>query len=154
MFLRQNFIFCRLRLRGSGVWGSVWGRCCPADGLRVIKRLRWLFFEVVRISAKKARISKNVMLYNFFTFFQGLISFWFRVFFGGYELARGRKGLYITLFSADFRYFLIWASFQAWFRRVLRPACRPAVAGGADSVKLRDDRLYMYVLFSVYSILK
>ena len=55
-----------------GVWGFgvlSGGRCYPADGLQVSERLQWLYFEIKSISAKKARILKNVTLYNFFTFF-------------------------------------------------------------------------------------
>jgi hypothetical protein len=39
--------------------------------------------------------------------------------------------------------------FQARFRRVFRPACRSAVGGDADSVKLREGRLYMYIRFGI-----
>ena len=63
MFLRQNILY--FAVYASGGLGSdvlSGGRCCPADGLRVFKRLKWLFFKVGSISAKKARIQKNVML--------------------------------------------------------------------------------------------
>ena len=55
----------------SGVWGSGVLSGVAADLLTVcefFERLKWLYFKVVSFSAKKARISKNVMLYNFFTF--------------------------------------------------------------------------------------
>ena len=142
-----------------GVWGAVWGRCCPADGLRVFKRLRWLYFKAKSISAKKARIQKNVTLYNFFTFFYKRswaesvpISWVFRRLWAG----QGLRGLYIAPFFANFRYFLIWTSFQAWFS-----ACFPSSAAvlrsvvGAESVKLRQAVRrsgYIYVYPFRYSV--
>ena len=124
MFLRQNFIFCRLRLWGSGVWGAVWGSLLPCCCLRVIKRLRWLFFEVVRISAKKQGF-KKMWCYNIFSHFymsrsradHGLISWNFRRLWA----CKGLQGLYITLFSVIFWSGRASASFQACFLRVLRP---------------------------------
>ena len=158
MFLRQNFIFCRLRLWGSGVWGAVWGSLLSCCCLQVFKRLRWLYFKVVRISAKKARIQKNVMLYNFFTFLfersradHELISWVFRRWWACKRL----QGLYITPFFAVFRWLpnlgelssVIFGLFS------VLPAVLRLVVGLILS-SCEKVGLYMYVLFSVYSILK
>ena len=138
---------------GAGcLGGAVWGRCCPADGLRVFKRLKWLFFEVGSISAKKARILKNVILYNFFTFFYGLISCQFPSIAIRRWAGEGLQGLYIAPFFADFRWLPDLGELSSVFS-----ACYPSsvavllVLVGADSVKLWEGRLYICMYYFRYS---
>ena len=83
---------------------------------------------------------------------QGLISCRFREISSGDEPTRGRKGLYITLISAYFRYFPIWSSFGELSSVIFGSvAVLPAVLRLlvvlilSDSVKPREGRLYMHI---------
>ena len=159
MFLRQKFIFLPFTPRGG--WGLG-----VLSGVAAVLLMVCEFWAVTMVIfwgrenfGKKARIQKNVTLYNFFTFFQGLISCRFRPIFGGYEPARGRKGLYITLISAYFRCFLIWASFGEVSSVIfgvfsVLPAVLRSVVG-VESVKLRQAVRrsgYIYVFLGILSI--
>ena len=144
-----------------GVWGAVWGSLLSCCCLRVIKRLTWLYFKVVRISAKKARIQKNVMLYNFFTFlFERSradfvpISSDFRRFWAG----EGLRVLYITPFSADCPIWTRFDELQRGFKRVFGVlsvlGCRLAVGGGCWVRQVASScekvGLYIYIYYFRY----
>ena len=159
MFLRQNFIFCRLCLRGSGGSGVLSG--VAADLLTVCEFSSGWDGYILRSRAfqREKQGFKKMLPYTISSHFylrsQGLIKGWFREIFGGYEPTRGLQGLYITLFSVVFWSGWALASFQACFRRVIRPrllSCgRWWALSPSDSVKLREGRLYIHILlFSVF----
>ena len=122
MFLRQNILY--FAVYASGCWGSGVLSGVVAVLLMVCEFSSGWDGYILRSRAfqqKKQRFQKNVMLYNFFTFLFEKARGLFRALFGGYEPARGRKGLYITLISVVFWSGRASARFQACFLRSFRP---------------------------------
>ena len=72
------------------------GRCCPADSLRVFERLKWLYFEVVRISAKKSKDFKKCDVIQFLHIFS-----WAD--FVRFSAVKSLQGFAIAIYNADFR---------------------------------------------------
>ena len=152
MFLRQNFIFCRLRLwgLGSGVLSGVAAVLLTICEFWAVKMV--IFWGRENFS-EKSKDFKKMWCYTIFShFFMG----WFCEIFGGYEPIKGLQRLYIMLFSVIFWSRRALARFQACFLRVIRlrlPFCGWWWGGGADSVKLREGRLYMYISVSVFCVI-
>ena len=87
-----------------GVWGL---GCCLGSLLSCwrsasFERLRWLYFEVVRISAKKARISKKCDVIQFLHIFIWEVKGWFRanfvIFSAVMSLSRSARAIYNAVF--------------------------------------------------------
>ena len=158
MFLRQNILY--FAVYASGCWGSGVLSGVVAVLLMVCEFSSGWDGYILRSRAfqqKKQRFQKNVMLYNFFTFLFEKARGLFRALFGGYEPARGRKGLYITLISVVFWSGRASARFQACFLRGFRPrlpSCgRWWVLSPSSCVKLWEGRvIYTYIIFGILSI--
>ena len=153
MFLRQNFIFCRLCLRGSGGLGC-WLRVVAVlpTVCELLSGYNGYFLRSRAFQRKKQGFQKMWCYTIFSHFFMG----WFCEIFGGYEPIKGLQRLYIMLFSVIFWSRRALARFQACFLRVIRlrlPFCGWWWGGGADSVKLREGRLYMYISVSVFCVI-
>ena len=139
MFLRQNFIFCRLCLRGSGGSGVLSG--VATDLLTVCEFSSGWDGYILRsgVFQRKSKDLKKCDIIQFLHIFIWEVMGWFREIFGGYEPTRGRKGLYITLISVDCP---IWVSFGELL--AVFSACFPSSAAvlrllvGADSVRFRQ----------------